>query len=416
MNITEELYQNRQSLFLKPSGSVKALMWVLLAIGVATIAYGFSMEALRVRTWGAILLSNFFFFSLALGGVVFGLIQELVGAHWGRPIRRIPEGFGKYMGVSILIFAVMFICIKLRLLGAGSLYSWINDPNIIHHFWGKNVWLQEVFMLTRDFCALFVIYLICLWYYRLSLRRDHEALASGLAASRKTAEHARAALRYWAAPILFLLGILYSLLAFDLTMSLAPTWFSTLWGGWSFAVLMQTMMATILIFMFAMRKTPIGKYFGRQQYHDVGKLMHGFTVFFAYLTYAHVLTYWFANMPETSEYYIHRLHQPWLTLIIIAPIFNFVLPLFVLIPKASKWTAKITIPVASMILAAQWLTYIVIVTPNVVKGEEWMGPTIELGVFLGIIGAFLMTFMHFAQRNPMISLADPLLPAAFEHH
>jgi hypothetical protein len=180
--------------------------------------------------------------------------------------------------------------------------------------------------------------------------------------------------------------------------------------------MMQTLCATLLITMFALKGTPIGQLIGRQQFHDVGKLMHGFTIFFAYLTYAHVLTHWYGNMPEETEYYLHRLHGPWFWIIVIAPIFSFVIPLFALLPKASKWTAAITIPVALSILGAQWFADMLIVMPEVTNsfGIPW----IEVGTLLGFIGLFGTMFFRFAAKTPMVAIADPLLPQALSggHH
>ena len=205
-------------------------------------------------------------------------------------------------------------------------------------------------------------------------------------------------------------------MGFDFLMSLSPLWFSTLWGGWLFAVMMQTLMASLLITLFMMKKTSIGEYIQRLQFHDTGKLMHGFTIFFAYLTYAHVLTYWYGNVPEETEYFIHRLHGPWLYIVMIAPLFNFVIPLFTLIFKAAKWTPSITIPLSLMILTAQWFVYMLVVMPE--TGMKTLGlPWVELGGFALFLGIFLFTFSQFANKTPMLPLADPLLPEAYaEHH
>lgn len=231
-------------------------------------------------------------------------------------------------------------------------------------------------------------------------------------------EKVRDTLRYWSAPILVVYALMFTLLAFDLLMALAPTWFSTLWGGWLFAVMMQTLMATLMITMWSLKGTAIGQYIQRQQFHDVGKLMHGFTIFFAYLTYAHVLTYWYGNMPEETEYFIHRLHAPWSYIVVIAPFVSFIIPLYGLIPKASKWTKMIAVPIATGILIAQWSTYMLVVMPEVV-GEKGMGlPYIELGVFFGVFGLFLAAVFAFGRRNPMVAVADPLLHASLAeaHH
>src|SRR5690606_27560336 len=96
---------------------------------------------------------------------------------------------------------------------------------------------------------------------------------------------------------------------------------------------------------------------------------------------------------------------------IATPILVFVFPLFALIPKASKWTATFTIPIASVILFAQWLTYLLVVQPELTNGENWI-PWVEVGVFLGMLGLFMMTYFWFGRRYPMIAVADPLLPEA----
>ena len=148
---------------------------------------------------------------------------------------------------------------------------------------------------------------------------------------------------------------------------------------------------------------------------DQGNPYFGFTIFFAYLTYAHVLTYWYGNVPEETEYFLHRMHGTWLCVIMIAPLFNFVIPLFALIFKAAKWTAQVTIPLAVMILAAQWFVYMLVVMPE--AGVKHLGlPWIEVGGFLFFLGLFLFAFTRFSSKNPMLPMADPLLPEAFNDH
>jgi len=195
-------------------------------------------------------------------------------------------------------------------------------------------------------------------------------------------------------------------------------WFSTLWGGWLFAIMMQTLMALLLIVMFFVRGSGIGGLIKREHFHDVGKLLHGFTVFFAYLTYAHVLTYWYGNMPEETEYFIARLTAPWLGIILVAPVMSFLIPLFVLLFKPAKWTQVITVPIAVLILAAQWLAYLVVVMPQAVDASKWTLPWLELMVFLGFLGVFLQSYFWFGKRFPMVGVADPLLAQALhgEHH
>jgi len=185
-----------------------------------------------------------------------------------------------------------------------------------------------------------------------------------------------------------------------------------LWAGWQFSVMMQTLFASILLALFYLRKTPVGHFIGRQQYHDVGKLLFGFTAFYAYLTYAHVLTYWYTNMPEETSYFITRLQGPWLPFILAAPFLSFLVPFVLLVPKASKWTNFVAIPVCVLVLGAQWLNMMLVVIPEVTDPTLWKFPWIEFGMLLGFLGAFILSFFRRARKIPLLSLGDPLLYTA----
>jgi hypothetical protein len=386
---------------------------VLLGIGLVALVAGVATAGMS-RVWGTLILSNFFVFAIALCGIVLSGIQDLLGATWGRTIKRIHEGFSSFLPASLAIFAVFQICVLFNLADARDVYSWMNNPDSIAHFHGKNVWLTPKFFALRDLFAIGLLFLLTRWQLGLSTKRDLIFLAGDKEKSKIEANNARNKLRFWIAPILFIYALCFSLLAFDMLMSLSPTWFSTLWGGWLFAVMMQTHMATLLIVMFAMKKTKIGEVIARKQFHDVGKLMFGFTVFFAYLTFAHILTYWYGNMPEETEYFIERLNAPWFWIVVIAPFFSFVIPLYSLIFKAAKWTAKVTIPLASLILTAQWFLYVLIVMPTI--DHHWSYAWLDVGGLCFIVGLAMTMFMLFARKNPMLGIGDDLLPQALEEH
>lgn len=413
MSSNELLLHDKQSLLLKAPPALQFACIGGVILGVAAMAGGFALGE-GTRVWGAYLFNLFFFFSISLGAMALSTIQDVVGATWGRPIRRIQEGFGAFVPLGALLFTVFILAIAFNIGGAGRVYKWIANPSMLDHFWGKNFWLQPNFMYVRVIAILAVITLLVFWQLRKTLGRDRLWMEGRHEEAAYEGDRVKFLTRYWGAPILIVFGFGFTWFCFDVTMSLSPLWLSTLWGGWQFAVMMQTLMGSLLIVMFALQHTTVGSFIKRQQFHDVGKLMHGFTVFFAYLTFAHVLTYWYGNVPEETEYFIHRLHGPWLYFVLAIPLMAFVIPLYSLIFKSAKWTAYVTIPIASLILLGQWLTYLIIVMPEVVNPENFMNPLpfVEIGLFLGMFGLFLGTFIWFAKRFPMLPIADPLLAEA----
>src|SRR5205085_9905852 len=83
--------------------------------------------------------------------------------------------------------------------------------------------------------------------------------------------------------------------------------------------------------------------------HDVAKLMFAFTVFWAYIAFAQYFLIWYGNMPEETQFYLLRRNGSWYTASILLPILNFVVPFFLLLPRANKRN-----PV-TLALAALWI-------------------------------------------------------------
>lgn len=416
MNLNE-LYDKRNDFFVGENKTVKNSLIALLVIGLAVLIYGFIQSP--TRAWGAILTSNVFFFFISLGGVLLGAMQDTVGAVWGRPIKRIHESFGQFFKISASIFILFFISVKFNILSAHDVYIWIREPEMLKDFPGKNVWLTENFFIVRNIIALAVMMALVTWSKRQNSLADNAFLAGKLSEAESLGELSRNRLRLWSGPILFAHGVLFTFVATDVTMSLSPLWFSTLWGGWSFAVLMQSLLSLILILLFFFRKASFGAFISRSQFHDVGKMLHGFTAFWGYLTFSHILTYWYGNVPEETEYFIHRLHAPWVGILIAVGIMAFVIPLFGLIPKKAKWTFGYTLPLAVIILTAQWLMHLVVVQPEVVPASSFGIPFVEVGTLLLFIGGFGFTVYRYGRKNLMVSLADPMLRKYFaeqEHH
>lgn len=412
-----ELNQVDKKSFYIHAPGLQIFAFVLLALGLVALGTGFFLHE-GARVWGSVIFNTFFFFCLGLGGMILSTCTDVIGATWQRPIRRIQEAFGAFVPVASIIFAILMISIIFNLGDARSVYRWIPHQEMLSEYWGKRSWLVPGFFYFRVIFFLSLLSFLVIWQLSHVTTRDRLWMEGKYDEAATYGDEYKVKSRFWSAPTLVIFGTVFTFLAFDVTMSLAPTWLSTLWGGWSFAVMMQTLMAATLIVMFSIRHTVVGSYFKRQQFHDIGKLMHGFTVFFAYLTYAHVLTYWYGNMPEETEYFMERLHSPWVYGLFAVLLLGFIIPLYSLIPARAKWTAGWTLPVASIILLAQWITNLVLVMPEVVKVEKLSIPYVELGGFFMVLGLFMTTFLTFARNVPMLPVGDPLLHDALAagHH
>ena len=56
---------------------------------------------------------------------------------------------------------------------------------------------------------------------------------------------------------------------------------------------------------------PLAGYVGQRHYHDLGKLMLAFVMFWAYVSFSQYLIIWSGNLPEEIPWYLRRLQGGW---------------------------------------------------------------------------------------------------------
>src|SRR5579871_5968391 len=114
----------------------------------------------------------------------------------------------------------------------------------------------------------------------------------------------------------FIFGFTLTGAAFDWLMSLLPTWYSTIYGVTIFAGSVVCMYATLILVTQALRGAGLLKdAVNVEHYHDLGKLLFGFLIFWAYTSFAQYMLIWYAAIPEETAFYHHRWDVgPWMAI------------------------------------------------------------------------------------------------------
>ena len=101
--------------------------------------------------------------------------------------------------------------------------------------------------------------------------------------------------------MLFALSITFA--AVDWMMSLDPHWFSTIWGVYYFAgcFLAFDGLCWPAADVAARQGLSCATSVGTEHYHDVGKLMFAFVVFWTYIAFSQYMLIWYANLPEETH-------------------------------------------------------------------------------------------------------------------
>jgi hypothetical protein len=213
----------------------------------------------------------------------------------------------------------------------------------------------------------------------------------------------------------FLFALSLTFAAFDWIMSLEPTWFSTIFGVVIFACGVVSSYAVIILTTLALRSSgPLAGAVTVEHYHDLGKLMFGFLVFWGYVGFSQFMLIWYAALPEETTFFHNRWDfAPWDNVTMAILLFHFVVPFFW---TMSRWfkrnTGRLQVG-ASIIVVMHVVNMYWHVMPNYMLGKEgfafhWMDIACLLAV-AGIYGAFVF---HRMTQHPLIPVGDPRLERA----
>ena len=212
-----------------------------------------------------------------------------------------------------------------------------------------------------------------------------------------------------AAPAMMLFALTTTFAAFDLLMSLYPHWYSTIWGVYYFAGSAVGFFAMMAITLNLMRRAGyLRRSVSAEHFHDVGKLMFAFVVFWAYIAFSQYLLIWYGNIPEETIWYLERQTGEW-TWVSLGLLFgHFLLPFLFLISRYPKRRGQTLVLGAVWLLAMHWLDLYWMVMPQISPGKITLS-LLDLLCFVGIGGVFLATAIWRMSRQALIPVRDPRL-------
>ncbi|MCC6990495.1 MAG: molybdopterin oxidoreductase, partial [Acidobacteria bacterium] len=152
--------------------------------------------------------------------------------------------------------------------------------------------------------------------------------------------------------------------------------------------------------------------------HSLGKMVFAWTGFWAYIYFCQFMLIWYANLPEETVYFLRRADNGWLPYLLLLPALKFVVPFVLLLPREAKRNPKRLVPVALLILFAQFWELYLMVGPAMGHGDSAAHahlPVVELAGTLGFLGLFTLVFGWFLARHDAVPLKDPALAACLEY-
>jgi len=381
----------------------------LLLVSLAAVVLGGGGVAASVvlgeqgsgRLLQSYLVSFSFYLSVSLGALFFVLLQHVTRSGWSVVVRRVAEA----MAANLVVLAPLAAPV---VVGMHQLYHWsraeavANDPMLA----AKAGYLNPTFFVIR-LCVYFVVWIaLALVLLRTSLAQD-------------ASNDPRATLRMerLSAPGMVLFALTINFAAFDLLMSLDPHWFSTIFGVYFFSSSVVGFLAVFALVLLGLQLV------GRlrwsvtvDHYHDVGKLLFAFVVFWAYIAFSQYLLIWYGNLPEETSWFFVRQSGPWLGVSLLLLGGHFFLPFLVLLSRFVKRRPVLLGLAGLWMVAMHWLDLYWLAVPSLSPEHAPFG-LLDVCCFVGLGGVWLAAATLWLRRRSLLAVGDPRLAEslAFEN-
>jgi len=336
--------------------------------------------------------------AISVGGLFFLFFHHLTKASWNVVVRRANEAL-------IWTFPLLMVLGIPILFGMHDIYHWTHEelyvvggPEYDEIIAGKRAYLNTPFWIARV-VGYFVIWTyIAYKFYTISVKSDVEGAGDMSARFRKVSA--------WGLP---LTAVATAFASYDLVMSTDPHWFSTIFGVYFFIGGILGAVC-LMVLLYASMQRLGGMLDGvvtKEHYHDLGKYMFGFTVFWAYIAFSQYMLIWYAGIPEETIFYKHRLMHGWEWNSAFLLAFHFVIPFIVLLPRFTKRSIPVLSTMAVWLLGMHWFDMHWVIAPTH-DGHHifhWLDLTLGLGLFL----VFLGTIVYRMTRHSLVPENDPYL-------
>jgi len=400
---------------LRVSSTLARWMWLFIIIGTVAFLLGLILDTPQ-HFWGCFFVNLCFFMGMSCGAVVLSAIFQVVRAKWAAPLTRICEANVAFLPWAFILWLSTYF-------GKEILYPWAREPMP-----GREWWMQPDFVYGR-----FIVLFGLLFYFmhklvKYSLRGDVGFLREHALNKERWAGHHYDVLtagwkgsaaeiaeiqpkRSWYSPLVIALyGVIYSLFVFEMVMAMDPIWYANMFGGFNFIgnIYMGWAVLNITSLLLAWNHERFAKVLHVDQFWDMGKMTLAFCILWGYMFWAHFLPQWYGNLPEETQWMILRTREfPWKGLGWVTFALCFITPFILLLSRDIKKSPKYFIRIGFIILTGMWLEKYMVIMPQLSPSRIPFNG-LEIGLFLGFLGIYVLAVRSFLAKYPFISVAHPL--------
>jgi hypothetical protein len=376
----------QDSLAFHPPRWFVRLFAVLAIVGAITFVLGLFWSP--QRAWANVLLISNYLVWLAVGALVLIALDNVAGARWSEPLRRLQQAIVAVLPVAGLgLLAVLLFRPSLY---SGSAQTLAGEE---HASPWRTFWLARPFFLCRS-----LVYLGAWLAFAAGIINNSRKLEQT-----DDPERIRKSIRL-SAGFLVAFGVTCWLASYDWLMSLEPDWSSTVFGVYNFAgAFLSALAAVTLLAVMLKGFSPLRDFLTEDRLHNLGTLLFAFSSFWMYTWYCQYLLIWYTNHPDETIYFLRRGEGSWPMLLLTDLALNWGIPFLVLLPREAKRNASVLGGVSVIILAGRWLDLFLMIAPSQ-KDTLALPGALEAGFAMGAVGILGLAVFWALARSPLVPL------------
>ncbi len=374
-------------------------------VGGAAVLAALAIAAMTPDGWHRFFFSYLLAFayalSLGLGALYFVILHHITNSGWSVVVRRIGEA----LAATIPFLAVLFIPV---LFGLSRLYPWTHAAAVASDrvLGGKAAYLNAPFFVARWVVYFLVWTVLARYFVRRSLAQDETGDASLTLQMRS---------RSAVAMVAFAFTLTFA--AFDILMSLDPHWYSTIFGVYYYAGSVVAIYAFLPLAAFLLQRSGLlRRAITVEHFHDLGKLLFGFIVFWAYIGFSQYMLQWYGNMPEETHWFAVRQQHGWGNVGLTLVFGHFVIPFLALLSRTPKRKPPVLAAVAVWMLVMHWVDLFWLVMPSGSPGSS-VPAVMDVALSVGLVSLQVGAAAYLMRRRSLVPERDPRLEEslAFEN-
>jgi len=376
--------------------TVRRGLWVLGALGGGGVVATWFVAGPH-RFWVNWLIWLVFMVCLSLGALFLVALQHVTGAMWSVPLRRSAERVAALTPWIVPVAAIALFSLPV-------VFSW-TQPNAasITPLVLKEHWLNRPFFIIRLVVCLAVWVLSYVVLVRGSVHQDVTKNPN-----------ITVRLRRFSPVFMVLLALTITNFAFDWVSSLEASWYSDIFGVYLFAGAVTTALAAVLLAILHLEDRGRLPGITGDHIYNLGGLLFGFTIFWAYIAFSQYLLQWYADLPEEVFWFVQRTSGAMEYVFILLGIGHFFVPFLALMTRENKKSRTRLRWVATWVIFMEFVDVFWLISPTQGSGLHLGWPELSFAAFF--VSAGLLVLGRALRMGDDMPTGDPFLKAGLDFH